>query len=319
MLKKALSFLCLASLLTVSTVSPLQADTIDDLFKTLEENADTTEENPVQFRTDIYCAVDGKAISIKGCVVKDNRVYVPIKPVFEAMGFQVTYVPSLQQVGLLKGNTKILLDLNKGLIIGVLAVGDKSVDINASLNDSVILDSATYIPIRNITENMYCKVNWDKASSTVFINSPSLDDVQVTSVESDTVSAYVGDNSTTADRELISILLNIKNAVSFTDKLSAIDMTKVSSENSVEVETARIFANFSSKMLELNSKTEKPQYNADLSWDSPEYKGYDTYRAATAELKRLAERLTFEKKINGDCKDMIIDIANDIETMAFAI
>ena len=288
-----------------------------DVFAELEESLGEEKENLVTFHKDIYCVVDGSVVNITGCVMKNDRVYVPIKPIFEAMGFTVTYSAKIQQVGLVRGNSKILLDLGRGIIVGTLSADNKSVELNAVLDDSVELNGAIYIPIRNLTENMYCEVEWNQGNSTVYIKSPSLKDV-VTEIEPvNNIDDYIDTNATEYYKNLISVVQLANTSNDFEKKMEGIDqILEFESNTGIEIETARVCTNFKTKMYALSALKEKPSYNTSQTWDSLSYTGYDTYRASTAELKCLAERLVHEGILSPLGADEITTLASDVEDLA---
>ena len=313
----------LAALLTASALTSniCFADETDDIdvFSELEESIGEEQKSLISFHKDIYCAVDGKAVNISGCVMKEDRVYVPIKPIFEAMGFTVTYAPKIKQVGLVQGETKILLDLNKGVIVGTLYADGKSVDINAVLDDNVELSGAVYIPIRNITENMYCQVDWKQENNTVYIQSPSLKDVTVEQKDTVDVSQYIGDNSTMYFEDIMPVILKISATSDFKQQITLIDsIVAEDAQSNIEIETSRVFNNFKSKMLALYALNDKPTYNENTSWMNEAYQGYDTYRASAVELQRLSDRLLSEGILSDAGAGLVTKIINDIKTKAFA-
>lgn len=288
-----------------------------DIFAEFESNAEEEVKNDVALHNDIYCAVDGKAVNITGCVLKADRVYVPIKPIFEAMGFLVTYVAKTRQVGLIRGDSKILIDLGKGLIIGTLVADSKTVELNAALDDSVEIDGAIYIPIRNIAENMYCKVDWQQGASTVYIQSPSLKDVQTNEVVIDDIGKYLGDLAGEYYKKVYTVLNNSRNLTDISKQIEMLEeVLGAESSSGIEIETARVFTNFKTKMIALSNLTEKPEYNESQSWDSVSYTGYDEYRASSLELKRLGDRLEMEYIITSEGNELLHDIVDSIEANA---
>lgn len=297
-------------------ISPVYADD-EDIFGELEQDLQSEESAKSLFtlHQDIYCAVDGKAIPITGCVMKEDRVYVPIKPIFEAMGFTVNYSAKLKQVGLMRGDSKILIDIGKGLIAGTLVANNKSVELNAVLDDSVDLSGAVYIPIRNIAENMYCVVDWNQDAQTVYIKSPDLSSVEVNTVTTDELHRYLGTSATEYYKNLFVILnpalISDNKDVIFT---SLTEATKQSGTSTLELETIRVLKQFTSRMHELDTLDSKPTSDTGQEWDSNAFTPIDTYTASRIEAQRFSDRLYHEGMINNDGAKALQDMFGRLYT-----
>ena len=164
---------------TTNALATQQENNSDDISD-IGVGAEFNSEINVAVHKDIYCAVNGKAINITGCGLKEKRVYVPVKPVFEAMGYTVKYntVKKQMQITSKNNSTNVLIDLSKSTISGTLSNGKSEVELNSIIEDSCTVDGITYIPIRSIGDNMYCKVNWVQSAQKVYIESPQLPVVQ---------------------------------------------------------------------------------------------------------------------------------------------
>ena len=259
----------------------------------------------IELHTDIYCVVDGSAVNISGCVLKEDRVYVPIKPIFEAMGYTVKYSPQSKRVGLTNGDTKILIDIGKGIITGKIVSIGKEVELNAVLSDSVELRGAVYIPIRNIGESMYCDVDWEQDTSTVKINSPDLSDVVPDKVYNFTILEYLSAGKTEYFENFISIFETISHQDSLEKKLNSLKkIQQIDYSTSLEIESTRVVLNLIEKITVLSSMSDKPEA-VEESWNSPSFKGLSTHKASVLEAKRLADRLYSENVISYEGRELI--------------
>ena len=114
-------------------------------------------------------------------VIIGNRTMVPVRHVFEAMGAVVDFHPAMQRVIIIFEGNLILLHLG---------------DYNFFFNDTVlpmdvapqIINGRTMVPVAFIAHTMGFDVDWDDATSTVFLTTPQPPDVtngQVNEVNGD--------------------------------------------------------------------------------------------------------------------------------------
>ncbi|OPX90709.1 MAG: Signal peptidase I T [Pelotomaculum sp. PtaB.Bin104] len=96
-------------------------------------------------------------------VIENDRILVPLRAVFEALGADVQWDSSIQTVTATKDDTEIKL------IIGGQAYKN-SQPINIDVPAKIINDS-TFVPLRFVSEAMGCTVNWDEESQIVTISS----------------------------------------------------------------------------------------------------------------------------------------------------
>lgn len=95
-------------------------------------------------------------------VMADDRVLVPLRAIFEALGAQVMWDGETQTVTAVKGRSEIALKIgeNKISVNGV----SKPVDVPARL-----INDRTFVPVRVISESLECVVDWNGAEKTVVI------------------------------------------------------------------------------------------------------------------------------------------------------
>jgi len=92
----------------------------------------------------------------------NGRTMVPVRAIFEALDATVSWDEATSGITAVKGDTKIVMHLN---------------DTNMTVNDkTVVLDAApfetggrTLVPVRAISEAFECKVLWEEATQTVYI------------------------------------------------------------------------------------------------------------------------------------------------------
>ena len=93
----------------------------------------------------------------------DGRVLVPVRGVFESMGFDVSWDNSSKTTTLKKEGLTITsqVDMNYMTVNGT----QKSLDVKAQ-----IINGNLMLPLRAISEATGAQVNWDSSTSTVSIN-----------------------------------------------------------------------------------------------------------------------------------------------------
>lgn len=95
-------------------------------------------------------------------VLQYGRVLVPIRPIAEAMGAQVSWNPADQSVGLALGRTSVSLTI--GSTTAYVNGQPKQLDVPAQ-----IIDGSTLVPLRFVSEGLGAEVSWDPATRTASI------------------------------------------------------------------------------------------------------------------------------------------------------
>ncbi|MEN6460036.1 MAG: N-acetylmuramoyl-L-alanine amidase [Syntrophomonas sp.] len=109
-------------------------------------------------------------------VVENNRVLVPLRAIFEAMGAKVEWQQANNRAVAIKGNTTVVLPLNS---IHPTINGEKqTLDVPAKVVNQRIL-----APLRFVGEAFGGQVAWDQADFTVKMQSPSVVDTPPVQVE----------------------------------------------------------------------------------------------------------------------------------------
>jgi hypothetical protein len=100
-------------------------------------------------------------------VIKNNRTLLPIRAIIEALGGTVGWDPNEKKVTVTLGNTTLELWIGKS----VAKVNGIDIPID-STNPKVvpeIINSRTMLPLRFVTENLGCDVQWDGTTKTITI------------------------------------------------------------------------------------------------------------------------------------------------------
>lgn len=119
---------------------------------------------------DIFLWIGKKEIQINGEIkeidvapfIKDNRTFVPIRFVSEALGAKVNWVDSEKKVEIVLKDISISLWIDKyfAYVNGV----EKKLD-----TAPMIVDSRTFVPVRFVSENLGASVGWDAHEQKVSI------------------------------------------------------------------------------------------------------------------------------------------------------
>ncbi len=130
-------------------------------FNLLKQYFDSisTEENLISI------ILDGKKLKFdQPPVMRNDRVLVPVRAVFEALGATVEWDENTQTVTSTKGSTTITMR------IGEYSLNKNGVEIGFDV-PSQIINERTLVPVRAVAEAMGTEVTWDDESQTVYIDS----------------------------------------------------------------------------------------------------------------------------------------------------
>ena len=107
--------------------------------------------------------VDGKMVKFDvNPIIKNERTLVPFRKILETMGAIVNWDEDTNTVTCNKGNTEIKL-----IILETVAyVNGEAVKLDVPAE---IINDRTFVPLRFISENLNCKVDWNGNTSTVLI------------------------------------------------------------------------------------------------------------------------------------------------------
>ncbi len=93
----------------------------------------------------------------------NDRVLVPMRRVFEALGARVDYDPDTQKIRAGRGDTHIRLQIGSVQAF----VNDRESDLDVPAQ---VTNGSTMVPLRFVSEAMGANVRWDEFHSTVFID-----------------------------------------------------------------------------------------------------------------------------------------------------
>jgi len=136
--------------------------------------------SPVNAEEDISVTLNGAAISFdRQPVMQNDRVLVPLRAVFEALGADVYWAEEPQIAGIIKNDIKVLAMVGENDMVKctcknfeefMMAMFDET-NIEEIYSDVVmqIIDDAVYIPVRIISEALGVSVDWDDDTSTVIL------------------------------------------------------------------------------------------------------------------------------------------------------
>ena len=109
--------------------------------------------------------LDGTELSFDQPPIKENdRVMVPIRTIFEALGYTVDWYDDTQTAVAQKGSNTITVRINNPEIS--YSGGTYLCDVSPKIVSDRIL-----VPVRAISECAGCIVNWDEATNTVLLTS----------------------------------------------------------------------------------------------------------------------------------------------------
>ncbi len=114
------------------------------------------------FAADVNVVVNSKPIDSKGIII-DGRTMMPVRGVFEELGFDVSW-----------DNDTKTATLTKSIVTVKMTNGDKGFTVNGKeiIPDvpQQIVDGRFMLPLRAVAEAIGARVNWDGATSTATIS-----------------------------------------------------------------------------------------------------------------------------------------------------
>ncbi|GEM_PF-1490373 len=114
---------------------------------------------------EISVLIDGTKLSFDQAPIMENdRVLVPLRAIFEALGCNVHYYDSTETISAQKGDKKISLQVGSNQML----VNDEVITIDVPAK---VLNDRTLVPVRAISEALDCWVGWTDETSTVSIES----------------------------------------------------------------------------------------------------------------------------------------------------
>lgn len=135
----------------------------------------------VLFSANIYAAdtieiyIDGSKLESEAVPVNINeRVLVPVRSIFEALGARITWNGESRMVRADLGGEVILLTIDKNnMAVGVYNSEEEAVwsgEVRLDVPAQIINDY-TYVPVRAVSEALHTRVSWDGVNNAVLIDS----------------------------------------------------------------------------------------------------------------------------------------------------
>ncbi len=164
------------------------------------------------------------------CIIEDSRTYIPMRAVFEELGYTVNWLPDDKAVVLEKDDTELTLYTKTNTVTGYGTLRNKV----------VIVNDRTYLPFRELLNLLGYEVEWDADTKTAIVVLPDAETTtEITTVITSTTTTeaatetttdiiydnndlYVGDTPVGSKQELVNAVLNnIKNKRPDIDELIA--------------------------------------------------------------------------------------------------
>lgn len=126
-------------------------------------NVAATAHYQIQVAEDIHITVDGKELQSDVVPVMENdRVLVPMRTIFEALGAKVEWDEETQTVTAEKGWTEIQITLNESK----MRKNEKEYELDTT---ACMINDRTMVPVRAVSEAFDAKVEWSESEKTVTI------------------------------------------------------------------------------------------------------------------------------------------------------
>lgn len=103
-------------------------------------------------------------------IIEEGRVLVPMRAIFEALGFTVEWEGDAGSALALRSDRAIITAVDKARLL-ILTDELKAVDTDIPTR---LVDGTTLVPVRAVSEGAGCSVDWDDETKTVIINEKQL-------------------------------------------------------------------------------------------------------------------------------------------------
>lgn len=110
------------------------------------------------------------------CIIKNERTYIPMRNVFEELGYQVDWIADEKAVTLFKDDTELTLNTVNSTVTGYGALNNKV----------VIENSRTYLPLRELLNLLGYEVEWYVDTKTAVVVLPETETATETITETST-------------------------------------------------------------------------------------------------------------------------------------
>lgn len=123
------------------------------------------------------------------CIISSDRTYIPMRAVFEALGYRVDWYAPERAVALTRSNVTVTLLTGSSIVTGY-----------GELNDKVIIaNDRTYLPLRELLGIMGYEVTWDGNTKTAEVITAGMITTQTTTVTTTTTTTTEATTETTTE------------------------------------------------------------------------------------------------------------------------
>jgi len=259
---------------------------ITSFSPTMASNSLTAVSNQVSI------SVNGFLVNLSPApVLKNGRVLVPIRGVFESLGAKVDWNEQTRQVIVTTADTTMLLEIDASsvLIDGIIT----PLDVPATL-----ISSRTYVPIRIVAEYLGHKVDWDPNLRRVLITtqtqSAQLNNTSLPIIGSkfamdellrysSVLNNYIFGASTFGNRDDIAFTESLAPAAPSADKASGdysqtnVQTLGVDESDIVKTDGKHIYAIVNNRVLVMDANPNAPKILSEITWQTDEAQATDLY------------------------------------------
>ena len=228
----------IAIILSATTIFSCSTSVFADQTKTIEitqaMEIKNAKKNRIQSPTEILADnnqkvfVNDKQVELKeGSIVYENRLYLPVREIGDALGLEVGYVSEQKIVALDGGKIQLPVNENKAVVNGQIVAIDKE---NDKVGTIVVKDK-TYLPVRFISENLGYNVSYDASSKVTHIKTG--DNTNNNTTQNEGVTKLDKAQAVEAYKQLSEASNNIKNAT--VDSTGKMNFTMSDGTNSLSM------------------------------------------------------------------------------------
>lgn len=121
------------------------------------------------------------------CLIINSRTYIPMRAVFEALGYTVDWLPDVKAVVLTKDNVEVILFTKTNTVTGY----------GVLKNPVKIVNDRTYLPFRELLNVLGYQVEWNADTKTAIVVLPDTETTtEVTTVITTTTTEVTTETTT---------------------------------------------------------------------------------------------------------------------------
>lgn len=207
----------IAVLLSATTIFTYSTSVFADQSKTIEISQSMEIKNAKKNRIEApknvlldntkSVFIDDKQIELKeGSIVYEDRIFLPIREISDALGLEVGYVEEQKIVTLNGGKIQLPINQNKAVVNGKILAIDKEND----KVGTIVVKNKTYLPLRFISESIGYSVDYNSNSGQINIKASATSNTTEKMATNET--KLDKDKAVEAYKEIYKVSENIKNA-----------------------------------------------------------------------------------------------------------